>query len=71
MGKNEAQISGFVVVKKAPIPLKKILQKKKFFQLICADMIFKMVSGYSFLNKWVSRYLCFSDFNVPKNCTSQ
>ena len=23
------------------------------------------------LNKWVSRYLSFGDFNVPKKCSSQ
>ena len=45
MEKNEAQISGFAVVKKAPNSLKIFFSKKKFFQLICADMIFKTVSG--------------------------
>ena len=24
-----------------------------------------------FLNKWFTRYLSFSDFKVPKNCSSQ
>ena len=34
MEKNDAQISGFAVVEKAPSPLKKIFLKKKFLQLI-------------------------------------
>ena len=48
MEKNEAQISGFVVTKKAPIPLKKIFSKKNFFQLTYADMIFKTMCGIFF-----------------------
>ena len=41
--------------------------KKKSFQLICADMIFKTVSEWNFFsNKWVSRHLTFGDFTVPK-----
>ena len=48
MGKNEAQINGFAVVKKAATPWKKVFSKKKFFQLIFADMIFKMVGGNVF-----------------------
>ena len=48
MEKNEAQISGFAVVKKAPSPCKNFFSKKKFFQLICADTIFKMVCGKFF-----------------------
>ena len=39
--KDESQISGFVVAKKAPSLWKKNFSKKKFFQLICADMILK------------------------------
>ena len=45
MEKNETQISGFAVMKKAPSPWKKNFFEKKFSQLICADMIFKMVCG--------------------------
>ena len=45
MEKNEAQASGFAVVKKAPNSLKIFFLKKKFFQLICVDMIFKTVWG--------------------------
>ena len=43
--KNDAQISGFAVVKKAPSPWKKNFLKKKFFQLICTDKIYKTVCG--------------------------
>ena len=46
--KNEAQTSGFVVAKKAPNLCKKDFLKKKIFQLICADMIFKTVCGNFF-----------------------
>ena len=45
--KNEAQISGFAVVKKSSKSLKKIfLEKKKIVNPICADMIFKTVCIY-------------------------
>ena len=59
---NEAQSSGFVVAKKAPNLWKKFFLKKNFFQLICADMIFKTCG--IFLNKWFSRYLSLGDFKV-------
>ena len=39
--------------------------EKKIFQLISADMIFKTMCAF-FFNKWVSRYLSFDGFNVPK-----
>ena len=48
VGKNGAQISSFLVVKKAPSPWKKCFSKKKSVQLICADKIFKMVCGNFF-----------------------
>ena len=41
METNEVQISGVAVTEKAPSPEKKFFLKKKLFQLICADMIFK------------------------------
>ena len=41
--------------------------KTYFFRLICADMIFKTVRGFLFLNKWVLRYLNFGNFRVLKN----
>ena len=43
--KNDAQISGFLVMKKALSPWKKCFLKKKIF---CADTIFKMVCGNFF-----------------------
>ena len=67
--KNETQISGFAVAKKAWSSWKK-KSKKGFFQFICADMIFKTVCGF-FLNKWCSRYLSFGDLKFPKKCSSQ
>ena len=48
MEKNEAQISGFAVVKKAPTPSKNFFSKDNFFQLIFADMTFKTVCGNFF-----------------------
>ena len=65
MGKNETQISGFAVMKKAPSPLKKILPA-----YLCRYDLQNCVRK-SFLNKWVFRYLSFGDFNVLKNCSSQ
>ena len=45
MEKNDAQISGFSVVKKASSLCKKCFSKKKSIQFICAGMIFKTVCG--------------------------
>ena len=61
--KSDAQISGFAAVKKAFL-------KKKFLKLTCTDKIYKTVCGNVFENKWVSRYLTFGDFLVPKSCSS-
>ena len=69
-GKNEAQISGFAVVRKAPSPWKKNFSKK----LLPAYLYrydFQNGMWKFFLNKWVSRYLSFGDFKVPKNGSSQ
>ena len=58
MQKNEAQISRFALLGKAPILLKKIFLKKKkkkekkSLQLICADNIFKIFGGNFFKIKW-------------------
>ena len=60
MEKNDAQISGFAVLKKAPSHWKKIKKKKKLFQLICTDLQ-KGVWKF-FKNKWVLKYLTFGDF---------
>ena len=69
MEKNEAQVSGFAVAKINL--LNKFFSKKEFFQLMCADMIIKTLCGIFFKNKWMSRYLSFGDFTVPKKCYSQ
>ena len=53
--------------KKLQVLEKTFFQKKKFFQLICADLIFKTVCRNFFKNKWVSRCLRLGDFKVPKN----
>ena len=47
-GKKIDPNSGFIVAKKAPSFWKKFFLKKTFFQRICADMIFKTVSGNFF-----------------------
>ena len=57
MQKNEAQISRFALLGKAPILWKKIFLKKKkkkknSLQLICADNIFKIFGGNFFKIKW-------------------
>ena len=58
MQKNEAQISRFALLGKAPILWKKIFwkkkkkKKKKSLQLICADNIFKIFGGNFFKIKW-------------------
>ena len=44
---------------------KKFFFEKKFFQLICADMIFKTVYEF-FLHKWVARYSSFGDLRFRK-----
>ena len=66
--KNKAQISGFAVTKKANKKKIQKKKKKKILQLICADIVFKMVCGNLF--KEVLRCLSFGDFKVPKNCSS-
>ena len=66
MEKNEAQISSFAVMKKAPSLSKKLFCKTNpsslFVQITptkrCVDFL---------KNKWVSRYLTFGDYSVPKN----
>ena len=57
MQKNDAQLSGFAVVKKAPSQWKKRFLKKKFPAF--------------FVNIRNLRYLTYGDFTVPKNCSSQ
>ena len=57
MQKNEAQISRFALLGKAPILKKNFLKKKKkkkknSLQLICADNIFKIFGGNFFKIKW-------------------
>ena len=69
MEKNDAQISGVAVVKKAPTPWRKNISKKNpsrlFVQIRPANCCVEL-----FQNKWVSRYLTFADFLFPKNCSS-
>ena len=71
MEKNEAQISGFAVVKKSSKSLKKIFLEKKN----CPPYLrrYDLQNGVHkfLLNKWVSRYLSFGDANVPENGSSQ
>ena len=59
MEKNDAQVSGFAVVKKAPSPWKKNVLKKK-----------NLIAYWIDKNKWVSRFLTFGDFSGPKKCSS-
>ena len=66
-GKNQGPNQWFCSDKKSK-QNKKNPKKKKILQLICADMVFKMVCGNLF--KEVLRCLSFGDFKVPKNCSS-
>ena len=70
MEENGAQISGYSDLKKLQVLEKKFFFRKKSVHLICADSIFKTLCGNFFLHKWVSRYLTFDDFTVPKNFSS-
>ena len=66
MPKNDAQISGFAFVWKAQIPWNKSLKKKKSFQLICVDTIFKTVSRCFLRINQSQDILTFGDFMVSK-----
>ena len=69
--KNEAPTSGFVVAKKTSKSLKKnFFEKKNLPAYLCGYDLQNSVRNF-FLNEWFSRYLSFSDFKVPKNCSSQ
>ena len=70
MEKNEAQISGSAVVKKAPSPSKKFFRKKILPAYLWRYELQNDVRKF-FLNKWVPRYLNFGDFKFLKNCSSQ
>ena len=71
MEENEAQISDFVVAKKAQSLSKNIFLNKKILPAyLCGYDLQNGVRNF-FLNKWFSRYLSFGDFKVPKNCSSQ
>ena len=52
--------------KKLQVLEEKCFQKKKFFQLICVDIIFKTVCRNFFIYKWISRYLSLVNFKVRK-----
>ena len=67
MEKNEAKISGFAVVKKAPRPWKKVFSKKNPAYLNKSDL--QNGARKFFKNKWVSKYLTFGDFLLLKNCS--
>ena len=69
--KNDGQISGFVVVKKAPSPWKKIFSKKTILPAYLCRYDFQNSVRKLVWNKWVSRFLSFGDFKVPKNGCSQ
>ena len=64
MIKFDTEISHFLSSKS----FKQFFFEKKFFQLICADSIFK---AEIFQNKWVSRYLTVDNFTIRKSFSSQ
>ena len=55
--KNGTEIGGFLLVKKSS-------------QYFCRQDLQNGVQNF-FSNKWVSRYLTFGDFMVPRNCSLQ
>ena len=55
--------------KKLQVHEKNIFEKKTISAYL-RRLIFKMVCGI-FFNKFVSRYLSFGYFKVPKSCSSQ
>ena len=56
--KNGTEIGGFLLVKKV------------FPVYFCRQDLQNGLQNF-FLNKWVSRYLTFGDFMVPRNCSLQ
>ena len=56
---------------KLQVLVKKYFRKKNSFTLFV--QIYDLQNGVRnfFKNKWVSRYLSFGDFKVPKNSSSQ
>ena len=66
MWKNDAQMSGFAVTKKAPSQWKRFFLKKN-----PSCLLVKITSIKQFLKTNGSQdYLTFGDFKVPKNCYS-
>ena len=69
MEKNEAQISGFAVVKKAP-ENSFFFKKIKIFPAYLYRYDLQNSERKFLKNKWVLRYLTFGDFSFLKNCSS-
>ena len=69
MEKNDAQNSGFAVVKKARSPWKKSLFDKNILPAYLYRWDLQNGVRKFFKNKWVSSFLTFGDFSVPKNCS--
>ena len=67
-GKNDTQVCGFAMVEKVPSPWKRKFKKILPAYLYRQDL--QKGARKFFKNKWVSRYLTFGDFLVPKNCSS-
>ena len=65
--RNEAQIKGVAVVKKAPSPWKIFFEKNPSNLFVQIRPTKRCVEVFK--NKWVSRYLTFADVLVPKNCS--
>ena len=60
-----------VLREKSSKSLKKLFFEKKNFPAYLCRYDLQNSERKFMLNKWVSRYLSFGDFNVPKNCSSQ
>ena len=71
MEKNEAQISGFAVEKRARSPWNNFFFFEKNYSSLFVQARSSKRCAELFLKNWVSRCLSLSNFKVPKNCSSQ
>ena len=71
MWKKRGPNQWFYSHKKSSKSLKKIFFEKKFLPAYLCRYDLQNGVWKFFLNKWVSRYLSWGDFKIPKYCSSQ
>ena len=69
-GKKWSSNQWFCSPKKSSKSLKNFFLSKKNSSSLFMQIWSSKRCAKTFLNKWVSRYLRFDDFEVPKNCSS-